>query len=73
MADRSTYPGTPRWVKVSGIVAAVLALLIVVVMITGVGGPHGPARHMPSGDVGTPPAGVTEDTPGDRASPGEGP
>ena len=33
MADRPAYPGTPRWVKVSGIVVAILALLIVVAML----------------------------------------
>lgn len=37
--------GTPRWVKVFGIVVLVLVLLFVVVQVTGVGGPHGPGRH----------------------------
>ena len=36
--------GTPRWVKVSGIVALALVILFVVVMFTG-GGGHGPGRH----------------------------
>jgi hypothetical protein len=47
----------PRWVKVFGIVVLVLALLVVVLMATGLGGEHGPRRHMPSGgDSGhTPP------------------
>jgi hypothetical protein len=47
----------PRWVKVFGIVVLVLALLVVVIMATGLGGEHGPRRHMPSGgDSGhTPP------------------
>lgn len=50
------YPGTPRWVKVSGIVALVVILLVVIVMFAS-GGSHGPARHIPSGDAGgsTPP------------------
>lgn len=50
------YPGTPRWVKVFGIIALLLALLLMVVMATGVGGSHGPGRHMPSGAVGRMPA-----------------
>ena len=39
---------TPRWVKVFGTIAIVLALLFAVLIITGVGGPHGPGRHIPS-------------------------
>ncbi|OLE65306.1 MAG: hypothetical protein AUG03_05375 [Acidobacteria bacterium 13_1_20CM_2_68_14] len=46
--DRGSPPGTPRWVKVFGIVGLVLVLLVVVMMATGVGGKHGPGRHMPS-------------------------
>ncbi len=54
------YPGTPRWVKVFGIVVIVLVLVIVIVMASGMfagGGGHGPGRHMPSGGAGghTPP------------------
>jgi len=51
--------GTPRWVKVFGIIALVLVLLVVVVLATGRGGSHGPGRHAPSGDAGghAPPAG----------------
>jgi hypothetical protein len=51
MTDRPPYPGMPRWVKVSGIVTLVLALLVVVVMLA-TGGSHGPGRHLPSGDAG---------------------
>jgi hypothetical protein len=61
MADPPPYPGAPRWVKVSGIAVGGLILLAVILMIAGVGGPHGPGRHM----TGT-------DTPGDRAPPGGG-
>jgi hypothetical protein len=77
MADSSPYPdsgddasaapdggsttGTPRWVKVSGIIALILVLLVVVMLLIG-GGPggHGPGRHLggeapgrqtPSGDA----------------------
>ncbi len=51
-----SYPGTPRWVKVSGIIAFVLVLLVVVMLVIG-GGSHGPGRHTPSGGAGgyTPP------------------
>lgn len=44
--DRDSTTGTPRWVKVSAILALVLVLLLVVVLLFG-GGPggHGPARH----------------------------
>ena len=42
---------TPRWVKVFGVVAIILVLLFVVIVITGIGGRHGPGRHIPSGDA----------------------
>ena len=48
-SDTGDYPGTPRWVKVFGIVVLVLVLVIVIIMATGVGGEHGPGRHMSSG------------------------
>ncbi len=56
----TVYPGTPRWVKVSGIVALVLVLLVLIAMATGMfagGDGHGPGRHLPSGgaDGHTPP------------------
>ena len=63
----TSYPGTPRWVKVSGIIVIVLVLVVAIIKFTGVGGPHGPGRHMPSG--GTPPASAIGD---DRPS-GAGP
>ncbi|HBY94650.1 MAG: hypothetical protein M5U01_03475 [Ardenticatenaceae bacterium] len=56
MADRESTYSTPRWVKVLGIIVLVVALLVVVVLVTGVGGPHGPGRHIPSGE--TPPSSV---------------
>lgn len=57
MVDAVPYPGIPRWVKVFGIIGIVLVLLVVIIMFTGVGGEHGPSRHMRSGDAGghTPP------------------
>lgn len=45
----------PRWVKVFVLVAAVLAILLLVVFMTGLGGPHGPGRHLgaPSDQLST--------------------
>ena len=52
MADRPSFPGTPRWVKVFGIIVVVLVLLAVIIMVTGIGGEHGPGRHLPPGAPG---------------------
>ena len=59
MADPPPY-STPRWVMIAGIIVIVLALLVGIMLLTGVGGGHGPGRHMPSGGAGghTPPSGV---------------
>lgn len=59
MADQSPYPGTPRWVKISGILLGVLIMLAAMLMVSGIGGPHGPGRHLSPEDTGnqTPPAG----------------
>ncbi|HEY3304219.1 MAG TPA: hypothetical protein VGL70_11860 [Candidatus Binatia bacterium] len=51
MADLHPYPGTPRWLKVSGIIVIVLVLLVVIMMFIG-GGDHGPGRHIQSGYPG---------------------
>jgi hypothetical protein len=61
MADPPPYPGTPRWVKVFGIIVIVAVLLVVAMMF--IGGEHGPGRHTPSGDAGgqVPPSSVMED------------
>jgi hypothetical protein len=48
MADHESPPSTPRWVKVFLIIAIVLALLFVIMHLTGIGGEHGPGRHMQS-------------------------
>ncbi len=37
--------GAPRWAKVLGTIAAVFVLLLVIVMLTGGPGAHGPGRH----------------------------
>ena len=68
MAEKDTRTaGTPRWVKVSAIVALALVVLVVVLLVTGRGGGHGPARHAPGGDGSPghtgPPAGVTHEQP----------
>ena len=55
---RGTKPGTPRWVKVFGIIALVLVVLVVL-MLTGVlGEGHGPGRHMGGARDDTPSSGV---------------
>jgi hypothetical protein len=48
MPDLPTYPGTPRWVKVAGVVAAVLVLIFVALLHAGV--IHGPGLHGGQGD-----------------------
>jgi hypothetical protein len=52
-ADRGSPPGMPRWVKVSGIIVAVLVLLLVIVLL--VSGGHGPGRHLSGGAGGNAP------------------
>ena len=45
------HPGTPRWVKVFGIVAGLLFLFVLYSVLTG-GGGHGPSRHGSAGRDG---------------------
>lgn len=52
--DRESI-GTPRWVKVSGVIAILVVLLFIVVIVVG-GGEHGPGRHAPVGSDSTPAA-----------------
>ncbi|WP_156184819.1 hypothetical protein [Allosalinactinospora lopnorensis] len=50
MADQPPDTGVPRWVKVAGVIVGVLVLLVVVMALIGGGlGNHGPDRHT-SGD-----------------------
>jgi hypothetical protein len=45
---------TPRWVKVLGVSALALVIIAGIAMVTGIGGTHGPWRHMsPSQTQGT--------------------
>jgi hypothetical protein len=56
VTDPSRYDdagGAPRWVKVVGIIALVVALLVVVMVLVGGTGGHGPQRH---GGVGGAPS-----------------
>ncbi len=44
----ATYPGTPRWVKLAGIVALILVLAVVALIVAtvlGLHSPGGPAGH----------------------------
>lgn len=61
--ERETRNSVPRWVKVTGIVVAVLALLAALMLLVGgnVDG-HGPRRHAPPGDS-TPSGGSREHAP----------
>lgn len=55
--------GVPRWVKVLGIVMAVVALLVVTMLFLGRGGAgHTPRRHGGAAD-NAPPASAMQDTP----------
>ena len=57
--DTGSPPRMPRWVKVAAIMVGVLVLVFVVLQLFGVGGNHGPGRHMSEG--GTPPASVRQE------------
>ncbi len=52
--DPKTGEGTPRWVKVFGIVSVVLVLTVAILLLTG-GGNHGPSRHQPPAAAQTQP------------------
>ena len=45
MADSPPYPGTPRWVTVSGTIIGVLVMLIAILALAGLAGPHGAGGH----------------------------
>jgi hypothetical protein len=53
MSNKSDNPtAMPRWVKMFAIATAVIAVVLLVAVITGVGGPHGPGRHLATGVAG---------------------
>jgi hypothetical protein len=57
--DGDSIAGTPRWVKIFGIVALVVLALFVVLLL--IGGPHNPGRHMGGSNGGyTAPADLAE-------------
>ncbi len=62
----STPPRAPRWVKVSGIIVGVLVVLFVILKLTGLGGEHGPSRHLGAGN--TTPITVTQTPSGGDSS-----
>lgn len=49
--DRESPPGMPRWVKVPLIIIGILVLLFVILRLTGLGGEHGPGRHLSAGQA----------------------
>ena len=51
MAERPSYPGLPRWVKIFGVIGIAAVLLAAIIIFTGIGGEHGPVRHLPSSSV----------------------
>jgi hypothetical protein len=53
MPDVPPYPGAPRWVKISAIVAGALLLATVIMLAIG-GGGHGPGRHAAPDDMARP-------------------
>ncbi len=65
--DAPSTQGTPRWVKVFGIIAVAVVVLFLVLVLTGRGGDHGPGRHIDgddsSGGHTGPPPGITHTQP----------
>ncbi len=68
-SDDGSTTSTPRWAKAFGIIVIVVVLLFVVLQVTGIGGRHGPGRHIPTGGAGgyTLPSSAIEDhTPSEK-------
>ena len=53
-AGPESTTGRPLWVKVSGIIALLVVLAVIIMLL--VGSNHGPGRHTLSGDAGPAPA-----------------
>jgi hypothetical protein len=49
---RELTPGTPRWVKVLGIITLVFVVLLGIILLSG--GEHGPNMHTPPVEHSTP-------------------
>jgi hypothetical protein len=47
--DGAPTTGAPRWVKMLGVLALALLVVFLVLQLTGVGGNHGPERHLSFG------------------------
>lgn len=45
-SDPGSPPGMPRWVKISALAVGALVLLFLILQLAGIGGEHGPGRHM---------------------------
>jgi hypothetical protein len=60
----------PRWVKVSLIIVTVLVLIVAALFFSGVGGDHGPGRHLPGGGGDSAPAPGATDPVGHKPPPG---
>lgn len=43
--DHGEFQGMPRWVKVSGLIVVLLAVLVGLLLVLGGPGGHGPGRH----------------------------
>jgi hypothetical protein len=56
-ADQENPPRMPRWVIIAAVVVGALIVLLVVLKLTGIGGDHGPGRHLSGLD--TPPSSPT--------------
>ncbi len=61
--EHRSATGMPRWVKVSLIVVGVLVAAFLILKVAGVGGEHGPGRHLGPGSGGQAPSGETEHRP----------
>lgn len=48
--DHGLPPRMPRWVKVFGIIAGIVILLLIAVKLL-IGGQHGPGRHLHRSDA----------------------
>lgn len=57
---RSDSYRTPRWVKVAGLAAVAIVGLLAIVVLAGIGGPHGPLRHQATNQPPADPPGTDQ-------------